>query len=100
VRNLEINDVDACLWLRMIRRSVPFARLAYDVIETFDRNASPLSARRKARTAGTSELKEQGLQPAILRPDCVRTHLADMSFVGRNDLMLVDDRLSYERVRI
>lgn len=82
----------------MIRRGVPIASPTHDIIETFDRYATPLAVGRQSGATRTSKLKEQGLWPTVLRPNHVGAHFADMAFIRGNYLMFVEDRLPDKRV--
>lgn len=94
IRDLDVDDVDAGLRLRVASTGVPFAGLADDIVKPVGRNAAPLSAGRKTRAARPCELKEQRLATPVLRPNCVRAHLAAMTSVCGQDLVLVEDCLT------
>jgi len=94
VGNLHVDDVNTRLRLRMVGCRMPFAGLTHDILESLDRDATPLPARRQVGTAGTAKLKEQGLWTTILRPNHMGTHFANVAVIRRDDLVLVENSLA------
>jgi hypothetical protein len=99
--DFNVNIINARLRLRVVCPGVPSAGADYDIAQTFYCNTAPVLWRSRndcTATAGATKLVEKSLLPAILGSDDVRTHFTNMIFVGRDNLLFVQDGVSDDRV--
>jgi hypothetical protein len=100
VVDFDVNNIHTCLRLRVTIPAIPRARLAHNIAQAFNRDTAPFATWRETGPAGTPELKEQCLVSSVLGPDHMRTHLAAMISVSRNNLILVKDRLTDNGIHV
>ena len=99
--NLHVDNINTGALGGVVVERVKRSVAHRNVFERRECEAAPVVfgvVRNPALAAVASKLKEQSLLCSVLGADCVRTHLADESVVVSDDLLLVQDRVSYRVV--
>ncbi len=95
--DLQIDLVNAALRLRVTPRP-PRSLVDRDIGELVDGKAAPVSRRQRPASARASELEEERLGPSVLGPDHVRTQATRETGEDGVNLLLLENRLTNQRI--
>jgi hypothetical protein len=92
ISHFSVYAAHAGLLTGVIGGGVPFSLADLNAAEAIDGNATPVAWRTdrvESATARAAVLVEERLLPTVLGPNSVRTHIAPVPFVLRDDVLFI-----------